>query len=354
MCRSCDFCRRSSADMRAVWRTIPSGLAPPPSSAGTAQSPPPTIVASSVRTVSPTEIELAAFRCPPPAGCRFRFRALNLHGWSSWSLGSDPAFTASRALPAVPAGAIRVEVRLLAPFTHEKALLESVLKRDLSKALRTTAACIRLVELRLSAEYATIDLLPPDALSAAQRFDMLMRSPGSILFDGQAGRAIDAAAGLTTIHPDGTSEPFRPSDAAQAPTIQSLLYSIDETFEHHLGIGPSQPAFWAATVTLTALACALAACVAHARRSLCGPRASTYRYSRSLQVPIDDVDDEIEHVEEEAPPKRFVPYNGHTHVHANGEGTAVAALHRAAQAAGIGASAPGAGGDNDDDAIISL
>merc|ERR1711998_804103 len=84
-CQACDFCRRKVADDHAAWRTLPldgsdfSSLAESLASA---------VAPSSIRTISPTEVELAAFRCPRPAGCRFRFRPLNINGWHSWSLGS--------------------------------------------------------------------------------------------------------------------------------------------------------------------------------------------------------------------------------------------------------------------------
>jgi hypothetical protein len=258
---------------------------------------------SSVRTLSPTELELAAFRCPPPAGCRFRFRPLNVHGWHDWSLSSDRATT--DRLPSPPAHALRLEMRLLAPFTRERSLLEEVLLRDLAKALRIPRASIRLVELRLAAEYATVDLLEPGAYTAASRFHELMRSPGSVLFRGQAARAIDAAAGLSIIHADGSAAPFQPPDEFEWPTMQSILASADESIELAIGIGPSHPFFWPAAGVLIAIACVLlGCCCCCASRLGAWATRPRYKYSRTLQssttdgVDEDDADDADDWVKE--------------------------------------------------------
>ena len=92
-CRACDFCVRYVADAHAAWRTLPLEVA---------------TTEIGLRTLSPTAIELASFRCPAPAGCRFRFRPLNVHGWEQWSLGSDTVYT--ERLPPLPADALRLEV----------------------------------------------------------------------------------------------------------------------------------------------------------------------------------------------------------------------------------------------------
>jgi len=275
-CRACDFCVRYAADSHAAWRTVPL------ESASTH---------SALRSLSPTAIELAAFRCPPPGGCRFRFRPLNVIGWTQWSLGSD-AVVHDR-LPPPPADTLRLEVRLLAPFTREKPLLEEVLATDLAKALRAPRTTIHIVELRLASEYATIDLLPPDAFAKAQRFYRLIRSPSSILFSGQATRAIDGAAGLTQILTDGSAAPFAPPDTAEFTTIESLLISVDEAIEQALGLGPSAPEFWRTVGYIGLIACSALCCVVCAASRLqawCSKPA--HRYARSMQLDPDDEDDD--------------------------------------------------------------
>ena len=304
-CKACDFCRRFAADAHAVWRSLPFDGADDAgavadgafaSSSASQRLAAAAVPPSSVRTLSPTELELAAFRCPPPAGCRFRFRPLNVHGWHDWSLSSDRATT--DRLPSPPAHALRLEMRLLAPFTRERSLLEEVLLRDLAKALRIPRASIRLVELRLAAEYATVDLLEPGAYTAASRFHELLRSPGSVLFRGQAARAIDAAAGLSIIHADGSAAPFQPPDEFEWPTMQSILASADESIELAIGIGPSHPFFWPAAGVLIAIACVLlGCCCCCASRLGAWATRPRYKYSRTLQssttdgVDEDDADD---------------------------------------------------------------
>ena len=224
------------------------------------------------------------------------------------------------------------KVRLLAPFTRDAGLLREVFTADLAKALRAPRATIRIVELRLSAEYATVDLLPPDAFAKARRFHRLIRSPGSILFSGQAARAIDGAVGLTQLLTDGTAARFAPPDTFELPTVDSMLATVDEIVEqvpdvdrthhpsaacdpraHHsrrpiwpscspargiiveqaIGIGPSQPGFWHAAAALAAAACTtLCLCAAAVRRLRAARRRPLYHYSRSLQAGSDEERDD--------------------------------------------------------------
>ena len=365
-CRACDFCRRKVADAHAAWRTLPlDGLDVSAPAEGLATA---VVVPSSVRTTSPTEVELAAFRCPHPAGCRFRFRPLNINGWHGWSLGSSPV--ATDMLPSPPAHAVRLEVRLLAPFTRERTLLEEVLLRDLAKALRIPRTSIQLVDLRLSSEYATVDLLGPEAYAAARRFHHLLASPGSVLFSGQAGRAIDAAAGLILIHPDGSAAPFKPPDTREWPTVSSALASVDEGIEQAIGIGPSQHTFWITAVMIGLIGSVVLGAAARFYRRACGLLGTRqrYRYSRSLQVSgqadggdeeedednADDFDDDAHEgsgVEAAARPlwrhstnkgsvrptacAADTPTYRIVHPPPPSHGSAVDALHQAAEAAGI-------------------
>ena len=49
------------------------------------------------------------------------------------------------------------------------------LLNDLAKALRVERATLRVVEMRLGAEYVTFDVLPPNAFEVAGRLDRLIR-----------------------------------------------------------------------------------------------------------------------------------------------------------------------------------
>ena len=239
---------------------------------------------------TPTEAELTTLRCPSPAGCRFRVRPTNIDGWHEWSLGSEPVTTPF--LPPASTHALRLELRLIAPFTQDTALLEDVLLRDLAKALRVPQGALSLVEVRLAAEFVTIDVLPPDAFATASRLHRLIHTPTSTLHDGQASRSIDATYGVALIHRNGQSEPFSPDDERSFPAFESVFEAAEAGLEHTLGVSPRSDAFWQAAATVSVVLLVLfGCCCAGLRRTLSGP--PKYRYSRTLATddPYDPYDE---------------------------------------------------------------
>ena len=266
-CKSCDFCRRGASDAHAVWAPLPTADA---------------------RIISPTEMELTDLRCPPPGGCRFRVRPTNVDGWSDWSLGSDAALTTQ--LPPRDIHAVRLELRLVSPFTQDAGLLEEVLLRDLAKALRVpTQQGIRLVETRLNAEYATIDLMPPDAFATAAKLHRLVETPHSIVHDGQASRSIDGGYGLVLIHRDGQAEQFAPPDGRDFPTIESALEHMEASVERTFGLSPRYTSFWQIAGGAAIVLCGILCCCVVALRRACGAGSPRYRYSRTLADEEDEV-----------------------------------------------------------------
>ena len=280
-CAACGFCRRQASDNRALWSSLPLQAGLEASSVD-------------VRLLSDGEIELTNLRCPPPAGCRFRVRPTNLDGWTSWSLGSDVVMT-SRLHPP-PTNAIRIELHLTpARFTQDDALLSKVLQRDLARALRLEANRVSVAETRLLGEFATVDILPPDAFAAASKLYRLVQSPHSALYDGQASRAIDATFGLTLVHKDGLAEPFRPSDERAFPMLETAFEMMETALERAVGASPRTPFFWLGVVVCFAgLATLLCCCACVVRRiylcmasGLVGPvdgRHPKYRYSRAQHL----------------------------------------------------------------------
>jgi hypothetical protein len=270
-CRACDFCIRHASDMRAFWDALPLSI----SSDGVNEI--------EARVISPTKIDLTTIRCPPPNGCRFRVRPTNLDGWQTWSLGSDVVVTPR--LPPRAANAVRLELRLLSPFTHDETMLEGVLIQDLAKALHVERSSIAIVDVRIQAEYVTLDLLSSDALSVAARFYRLLGKPDSLLHDGQATRSIDVAFGFTLIHRDGSAEPFSPPDDRIFPALEDSLEAAEISIERTIGMSPRQLFFWELVAGLAAgLGLVLCCCARFARR-LCGGGSAlpNYQYSRTLQ-----------------------------------------------------------------------
>ena len=200
-CALCDFCVRAARDARAEWLPLPAGT---------------TVQAAS-------SLEAKSLRCPPPRGCSFRLRPTNVAGWVAWSLGSGRVTTP--LLPPPPHGALRLELRLVRPFSRVAAVLEGTLLEELSAALGVASTRLQLSGLRLEAEYVVITLLPPDAFGLAVRLRALLRSPPAALRSGRASRSIDVAAGLTLLLSDGTAEPFAPPEEAStwAGLVSSLL-----------------------------------------------------------------------------------------------------------------------------------
>ena len=200
-CALCDFCVQAALDARAEWLPLPAGT---------------TVQAAS-------SLEAKSLRCPPPRGCSFRLRPINVAGWVAWSLGSGRVTTPP--LPPPPPGALRLELRLVRPFSRVAAVLEGTLLEELSAALGVANARLQLSGLRLEAEYVVITLLPPDAFGLAVRLRALLRRPPAALRSGRASRSIDVAAGLTLLLPDGTAEPFAPPEEAStwAGLVSSLL-----------------------------------------------------------------------------------------------------------------------------------
>ena len=247
------------------------------------------VSARDVRILSATETELTTLRCPPPGGCRFRVRPTNIDGWTEWSLGSEMALTTR--LPPAPLHALRLELRLASPFTQDAALLDEVLMRDLARALHVSRAAISLVEVRLSAEFVTLDVLPPDAFATAARLHRLILTPASSLHNGQATRSIDASYGITLIHRDGQAEPFRPADERAFPTLDTTLEMVEAAIERTLGLSPRDDVFWQAGAGLVVtLGVLLGCCSGAVRRAVRGGAAPRYKYSRTLQSADDDDD----------------------------------------------------------------
>ena len=285
-CKACSFCVRAAIDAQATWTLLPFGTSASSSAAVEAAA---GVSGRHVRTHTATDAELTTLRCPPPGGCRFRVRPTNIDGWSEWSLGSDAATTP--LLPPPPAHALRLELRLVAPFTQEAALLEEVLLHDLTKALRAPDGSLTLAEVRLAAEFVTIDVLPPGAFALASRLHRQIRTSGAPIHDGQASRSIDVTYGVVLVHRDGQAEPFTPAEDRAFPTIESHVELIEAALERTLGVSPRAPAFWQAAAGLAVtLLVVLCGCCCALRRS-CSPQPR-YRYSRTLQA-VDDDDDEM-------------------------------------------------------------
>ena len=266
-CASCDFCVRAYADEHAQWTSVPIELT--------------TAASTELSVISPTEIELNSIRCPPPHGCRFRYRPTNIAGWDGWSLGSD-AITTPMLPPQPGRSAIRLELRLVSAFTSDAALLEQVLLNDLARASRLPRPQLRLVEVRGgAAQYIVVDILPPSAFEAASRLHRLLHTPRSVLFDGLASRAIDVRTGLKLIHRDGKAEPFAPLDSRPLPWLDDAVDATQAVLERHLGIAPSVASRWALVGVMAApLVALLVACSVLVCRSRRG-----YRYSRAGEAP---------------------------------------------------------------------
>ena len=212
-CRACGFCAQRELDALASWRALPSR--------------------SSLQGVA--SFEARALRCPPPRGCAFRLRPTNIAHWARWSLGSARVFTPP--LPPPPPHALRLELRLIRPFSAEAAVLEQTLLPELAGALEVDADRLQLTDVRLGAEYVVVTLLPgnvpgspgnvpgsggPDAYDLALALHGLVQARAAPLRAGRASRSIDANAGLTLLHPDGSDEPFAPPAEAPVPLDAQL------------------------------------------------------------------------------------------------------------------------------------
>jgi hypothetical protein len=148
-----------------------------------------------------------------PGGCEFRVQPMHIIGWSFPSVTSAVAATPALTPPAP--GAARIQIRLTAgaaKLAHGASLVGPTLVRDLAHVLREPEDRLQLVELRLAAEYAVIDIFDAttdgdDSSASTSRLIQLLLAlvadTGSELYSGMVSRAIDPAEGVSTIDEDG-------------------------------------------------------------------------------------------------------------------------------------------------------
>ena len=235
-------------------------------------------------------LSLDELRCPE--GCSFRYGPSNVPGWAA-ELSAPSLPVPTHALPRLPRGALRLQVRLL-PRTYTAADPASVLERFTAEAAAAVSARpgqLAGVEAREAGRLLVIDLLPPaehahggagGAGGGAAAEDLLRRLTASVVAAAAASEQRPGLHGVTEIARAGAGDGDAPSVLLGAADIAARR-SANSTYGGLLGL--------AAGSAVLALLYAT-----HAQRKQCLRRMRSLRQyapSSSLFAEGDEGEDEV-------------------------------------------------------------
>ena len=168
--------------------------------------------------IAGSSYEVQSLRCP--SGCAFRVRPLELRNLDD-PYSKPSAVVRTKPLPRIPAGAVRIELKLSTPVQtadQPGTDLHGDVVADLATALGVGRSRISVVEARGRGLFLIFDILPgdvgPTPMELANELEEQVGKADSQLYAGMITKGTDSSAPLLLVSANGTVSRVRQEDDA--------------------------------------------------------------------------------------------------------------------------------------------